>query len=80
MIRVTVELRSAITGRTTVLGTAEIVNDGTGTHTRGNYRARFYGKGGRFLRESTVGNFPRKRLLAWDLLLSALSAAFGDRS
>lgn len=45
MIRVTIELLSAITGKTSRLGMMFIANDGTGTNERGNYIAAVCRKG-----------------------------------
>lgn len=71
------------------LGTAVIFNNGTGTKSSGNYRAIF-GKRGQDLlktirgrrpwREVEVKDFPRERLLGWDLVFRALRAAVGDRN
>ena len=82
MIRVTVELVSAITGKVTHLGTAIIANDGTGTRASGNYWATFSRRGqpAKTWRAGEVKDFPRQRLLAWDLLFRALRSAVGVRS
>lgn len=82
MLVVTVELwRFGNPKDRRVLGQALIANDGTGTATRGNYTARFFGK-----RHKEIGNaaivkaFPRKRLLAWDLVFRALRPVFSPRN
>jgi hypothetical protein len=80
MIRVTVELVSARTGKTSVLGTAKISNNLTGSPARGNYTVKLHDKAGRLWKESTVHGFPRKRLLTWDLLFRALNATVGIRN
>jgi hypothetical protein len=80
MLVITIDLHSARTHQVTRLAQAQIANDGQGTPTRGNYRAHFEGKRGRFIESAIVNGFPRKRLLAWDLLYRALRAAFGDRN
>ena len=54
--------------RCKTLAAGTIVNDGTGTATRGNYRVQLKDALGRPWKSGTVTNFPRKRLLAWDLL------------
>jgi hypothetical protein len=82
MIRITVELLSANgPERNRVLGTGEIVNDGTGTATHGNYTARFYGGGdkrcSRVWRETTLRGWPRKRWHPWLLVLVTLTKAVG---
>ena len=82
MLKITVELISAISPeRNQVLGTAIIALQETNAPgTTGGYQAAFKGKGGRLLRAVGVAGFPRKRLLAWDLLARALVEAFGERN
>ena len=80
MIKVTVELISAIDGHTEILGTATIANDGRGTKTRGNYNAVFASKRKLVWRLVGVNDFPRERLNAWDLLYRCLHQAVGDRN
>lgn len=64
-----------------LLGEGFIANVGMNqTKTRGWYKASFRGKRDVYLRGADVANFPRKQLLAWDLLLRALTAAFGARN
>lgn len=63
------------------LGTARIWNDCTGTKTMGNYQAVLSKRG---MPDSTwkggsVQGFPRKRLLAWDLLYRVLCDIVGGR-
>ncbi len=87
MIKITVELISAIDGHREMLGEAIIYNDGTGTPTRGNYHAIF-GKKGKTVppgllpeyayRTSEVKNFPRQTKNAWWLLCAALNKALGS--
>jgi hypothetical protein len=84
MIRITVELLSARgPERNRTLGTAEIVNDGTGTATHGNYTARFYGGGdkrcSRVWRETTLRGWARNRRHPWLLVLFALTKAAGPQ-
>jgi len=62
------------------LGAINIANEGTGSPTKGNYKAALFGKGGRRLKVVKVEGFPRRRLLAHDLLLRVLRAAYGDRN
>lgn len=87
MIRVTVELISAIDGHTETLGIAEIWNDATGNETTGNYKFKLGRRGQKYLgktftgwREGKVKDFPRKRLLVWDLLYRCLKEAVEDRN
>jgi len=81
MIIVTVELKSAIDGRTTKLGEMIIANDGTGTNTKGNYDAFVYRKPKFFnwkrltdntTRTSRVENYSRQSRVIWDLVGLAL--------
>jgi hypothetical protein len=80
MLVVKVELHSAITGEVTTLGTAKLINDGSGTPSSGNYRFSFTDKSGREWKSGNLSGFPRKKLLAWDLLYRALCKAVGDRN
>lgn len=86
MIRITVELVSAISAdRNETLGVAEISNVG-GTVSRGNYfvrlskRGRSFRRFGEPFRTGVVEGFPRKRLGGWDLLYLALRECVGDRN
>jgi hypothetical protein len=81
VIRVTVELISARTGRTSVLGVAHISNDGTGTEHVGHYDvalSKFGGKG--VWKRGRVEGFARKSLGSWDLLFRALARLVAYRS
>lgn len=84
MIRVVVVLDSARTGRRTLLATADVWNDGGETRssggTRGAYVAELKGRGGRAWKRIRVEGFPRRRLLAADLLYRILRVAVGDRN
>lgn len=80
MLVVKVELHSAVTGRVTTIATGTIVNTGTGTTTRGSYRVDLRDAAGRPWKSGTVIGFPRKRLLAWDLLYRALENLVGKRN
>lgn len=66
--------------RRKTLATGFIANTGTGTPARGNYRVVLKDALGRPWRHGTVEGFPRKRLLAWDLLFRALRNLVGDRN
>ena len=59
------------------LGRGVIINDGSGTETRGNYNVGFGKCRGsvRSIRTGQVKGFPRKSLGTWELLASALKAA-----
>ncbi len=77
--------------KASVLSEATIANVGE-TETSGSYQCLFSKRGGfgwhdkvnyplnKILRKVKVDSFPRKRLYAHDLLLRALTAAFGDRN
>ncbi len=76
--------------RATCLGEAVISNTGEGTKTSGSYHTYLSRRGGfkkpvtgaiRFSwREGCIDGFPRKRLLAWDLLFRVLKELVGERS
>jgi hypothetical protein len=66
--------------RRKTLATGTIANTGTGTPTRGNYRVQLNDALGRPWKSGTVEDFPRKRLLSWDLLLRALRNLISDRN
>lgn len=74
MIVVKIELHSAITGEVSELGRLHIVNDGTGTPTRGNYYVDKIGKRRRLLKTARVENHPRKSHTVFRLLRRALEA------
>ena len=87
MILVTVELVPASGGPKRHLGTAKIVNDGTGSAAVGNYRFELskwgqpgWGLPSRVWRRGQIEGFPRKKLGPWDLLCRALAACVGDRN
>lgn len=80
MIRVTLELIPGGIGKPEHLGTAYIANEGTGTKTMGSYSIILQDKAKRIWRTGWVDNFPRKRLLAWDLLYRALRQCVGERN
>ena len=65
--------------RKRTLATGTITNLGTGSQTRGNYFADLRDAAGRPWRHGPVTDFPRKRLLAWDLLYRTLKNLVGDR-
>lgn len=72
-MRVTVDLDSAYgPHRDETLGVLEIVNDGTGDASTGNYLVTLYGKKGRLMAVSTIKGWPRLRRHAWDLVAEAL--------
>jgi hypothetical protein len=80
MLIVRIELHSAVTGQITTIATGEIVNTGTGSSTQGNYRVELRDAAGRQWKQGHIEGFPRKRLLAWDLLYRALGKLVGNRN
>ncbi len=81
MLRITVELLPfGNEARKRTLATGTITNLGTGSKTQGNYFADFRDAAGRPWRHCTVTGFPRKRLLAWDLLYRVLKNLVSDRN
>ncbi len=80
MLVVKIELHSAVTGEVKTLATGKIINTGAGTPTQGDYRVELKDAAGRPWKSGTVRNFPRKRLLAWDLLARALYSVLGKRN
>ena len=83
MLRITIELVPwGIEDKKRTIGIAEIYNDGTGTSTTGNYGVRVFKRGsnGVIWKTGKVWGFPRKKLLAWDLLYRALHNIIGERN
>lgn len=76
MIVVEANLVSAISAdRDDSLCRVEIVNDGTGTGSRGSYDVRLYARGGgRLIRTARVENWPRNAKPAWRLIQAAMEA------
>lgn len=61
------------------LASAHIINDGTGTATRGNYLIKLFNRRGALWRTGRLTGFARKRFLALDLLMLCLVAVLGGR-
>ena len=80
MIRVTIELVSAITGKTSNIGRMLIINDGTGSRLRGNYKVLVLKRGSDVVtqRSGRVENFPRLSYNVWRLVSRALRGAFSE--
>lgn len=70
MIRITVELLSAVTGETTKLGEMHIANDGTGSYTHGHYDGKVLKKPNfkSTTRMGKVINHPRHAQTIWHLI------------
>jgi len=80
MLVVRIELHSAVTGEIKTLATGKICNTGTGSPTQGSYRIELHDAAGRCWKSGHIEGFPRKRLLAWDLLYRALEKLVGNRN
>ena len=80
MLIVKIELYSAVTGNIKTLATGKIVNTGEGTPTQGAYRIELRDANDRLWKKGHIEGFPRKRLLAWDLLYQALRHVIADRN
>lgn len=89
MIKVTIELESAVTGKTTKIGQMHIWNEGDSTDPNiGNYkvavcrRDRFDVPFGRvpkhISRHGKVTNYPRLSYTVWRLIARALKSAFPE--
>lgn len=81
MIRVTIELISAVNGSRRELARMDIANDATGTVTRGNYDGVTYrGRDKGTLDKGTpqkvgrVENYPREAYHVWNLIYAMLGA------
>lgn len=72
MIVLTMELHSAITKRTSHLGTIRICNDGAGTQRRGNYTAEFIHRDGKKGKKVRVEGHRRVALPVWTLVAKVL--------
>jgi hypothetical protein len=81
MLRITIELvPGGNEDRKKVIATGTITNLGTSGPSVGNYFVDLRDKAGRLWRHGTIFGFPRRKLLAWDLLCRALTALIGDRN
>lgn len=77
MIRIKIEMvPHGVEADTYTIAEGRIINDGTGTLTRGNYTYSLSHKG-RVYRSGGVKNFPRKTHNVWKLLIRVLWEAFG---
>lgn len=76
MIVVEANLVSAISAdRDANLCRVVIINDGTGTGSRGNYTVGLYARNnGRLIRQARVENWPRNAKPAWRLIQAAFEA------
>lgn len=72
MISVKMDLYSAVDYKKYELRTIQIINDGTGTANRGNYKVTLLGKRLQVLRTGKITNWPRKAKTPEQLLMKAL--------
>lgn len=82
MLRITVELLpNGDESRKSHLGTAEIINIGSGDSETGNYKVRLskWGDPSKVWKSGELQGFPRQQLGPWDLLSLCLVATLGDR-
>jgi hypothetical protein len=63
-----------------LLAMGTITNTGSGSLTKGDYFVDLRDAAGRPWKHGSVTDFPRKRLLAWDLLCRALKNVVGERN
>jgi len=83
MVRITIELLpGGDEGRKRHLGTALIVNDGTGTTSRCSYYVKLskWGAPNITWKKGRVEDFDRKKRGPWDLLYLALRNIVGSRN
>lgn len=88
MIKVTIELESAVTGKTTKIGQMHIWNKGNGTRDTGNYGVVVCRRGSfdvpfgqvpaAVTRTGEVLNYPRLSYNVWRLVIRALLSAFHE--
>jgi hypothetical protein len=62
------------------LGRFEIVNDGSGTQERGNYKVTFFARNGRRLKIVQIKDWPRQTKSVFQLLLRVMEEAYGKGS
>lgn len=65
MIRITVDLISAVTGEVEKIAWAEVVNDGTGTETGGNYKFELGGVRRGSKKKGRLVGFKRTKNVWW---------------
>jgi hypothetical protein len=92
MLRVTIELVSAVTGKTSKIGEMHIANTGIGTQTLGNYVARVLRKNswpnkrgalwnqGSETRTGSVTGYRRHDHVVWRLVLRALRSCYPEEN
>jgi hypothetical protein len=80
MLKITIEIIpfGFLKPRTLAVGT--ITNEGNGTITKGDYKVVLYDEAGKKWKECEIKNFPRTKLLAWDLLYRGLHKVLRERN
>lgn len=76
MLQVKMFLHSAISRQTSTLVEIHIVNDGTGTAARGNYRWTIFGRRKQLLKEGEIKKWARNSKTAAALLQRVLNDAY----
>jgi len=76
MVKITVDLIPPFAKNRRTIARAEIVNEGTGTMYRGDYKYALWGKQGAVWRIGTIKAFPRKSYSVWRLLYYILREVF----
>ena len=76
MIRITIELLPPFARVRRTIARAEVVNEGTGTAQRADYRYALWGKQGAVWRMGDIKAFPRKSYNIWRLLYYILREIF----
>lgn len=78
MLRITVELDSAVTGRRSTLATAKVWNTAEGDGRTGYYHFVLQDKAGREWRSGEVRGFKRAEFTVWWLVALVLRIALPD--
>lgn len=76
MVKITVDIVPPFARKRRTIARAEIVNEGTGTPERGDYKYALWGKTGKVWRVGTIKAFPRKSYSIWRLLYRILREVF----
>ncbi len=76
MVKITIELLPPLTRLPKIIGRAEIINEGTGSPERGDYKYALWGKRGAVWKTGQIICFPRKSYNVWRLLYYILKQVF----
>ena len=82
MIKITIETIPPILSgkKKQTIAVGQIINDGSGTKRRGNYRAIFFKKQYKIWKEVEIKDFPRLSYDVWTLLWRCLNEIFKSNS